>query len=811
MVALAGIGGEERYWVHIPATKPRAYRNGGLVAAAKAAKGSPAANMVGDSELVHVNKYEMEQLRQMWGEPAINPETGLPAYGLFKTLGKIVKGVAKIAATVVLTPVVGPVGAAAIVSAADTAISGGSIKDIAKSAGISAITAGAGQLGGKYAPKIGVSSDVGRAIGVGLGTVGTTAAQGGNLEESLLSGGIAGLGTYGTNRMLQGAIKNNTLGIGDAYSGLTNLGKDIANVTGIGPQYTSRLDIKPVDGAPDIRGYAADLGTVSSNALPGDIVVTGGGTKFTVVPKFKFNPDTGKVEQEEEYTPPGEEIIVNAGDTGFTVGGVGDLSAGGVDLLNADITQDEDGTILVNGTRVEDLKLTTGATDGDKDITVTAPKNNPAVTPTGEIFNPDSPGKVTPFYPDPLIVPSTSTTVPSLVPTGGMYTTTSLNRGLANIGFDPFTYGQGVAGQPGEFLFFTQNGRPYGQVAQYTGPLLNRPAAVVAAQRAAEEDVADVDTGPARLTLTEGAGTPGTTTQIGGNLGPATPENTGMTQERLDQLQDRYENMRSPEFFQYFKGVNDVLGTYVNRGYMTPEQAKAYQGRLEAAASAPNANLTSLRTAVPMPQISDFVKPTGTRPIDQAAVANIPTQLQAATAALPSDLTAGQYYNKYVAPLAGSYFNSGKLDAAGARGLTNAAFNFIKSNDLAGAQNAVNTYLANAGLTAPAMAEGGEAGDDMVSHLIAYHKDGGHEGPGRVKGIGSGQDDKIPAWLSDGEYVWSAQDVADLGDGSTDEGVRRLDKMRQMVRKRAGRKDVKNIAKPQHGIDKMLMAVGGAV
>jgi hypothetical protein len=109
------------------------------------------------------------------------------------------------------------------------------------------------------------------------------------------------------------------------------------------------------------------------------------------------------------------------------------------------------------------------------------------------------------------------------------------------------------------------------------------------------------------------------------------------------------------------------------------------------------------------------------------------------------------------------------------------------------------------------MAEGGEVDDDMVSHLIAYRKGGGHMGPGQVKGIGSGQDDKIPAWLSDGEYVWSAQDVADLGDGSTDEGVRRLDKMRQMVRKGAGRKDVKKIAKPQRGIEDMLKAVGGAV
>jgi hypothetical protein len=35
--------------------------------------------------------------------------------------------------------------------------------------------------------------------------------------------------------------------------------------------------------------------------------------------------------------------------------------------------------------------------------------------------------------------------------------------------------------------------------------------------------------------------------------------------------------------------------------------------------------------------------------------------------------------------------------------------------------------------------------------------------------------------------------------------------MRQMVRKGAGRKDVKKIAKPQRGIEDMLKAVGGAV
>lgn len=152
-------------------------------------------------------------------------------------------------------------------------------------------------------------------------------------------------------------------------------------------------------------------------------------------------------------------------------------------------------------------------------------------------------------------------------------------------------------------------------VNSYTPPANAAPVAPAPAAATNLVDSAAQATLPqsAQLTLNEGAApTNAPITQIGGNLGPSTPENTGMTQERLDQLQTRYNNMRSPEFFNYFKSVNDVLDTYVGRGYMTPDQAKAYQGRLETAASAPNANLTSLQSAVPMPQISDFRMPTGT-------------------------------------------------------------------------------------------------------------------------------------------------------------------------------------------------------
>ena len=51
-----------------------------------------------------------------------------------------------------------------------------------------------------------------------------------------------------------------------------------------------------------------------------------------------------------------------------------------------------------------------------------------------------------------------------------------------------------------------------------------------------------------------------------------------------------------------------------------------------------------------------------------------------------------------------------------------------------------------------------------------------------VKGKGDGQSDDIPAMLADGEYVWDAATVADLGNGSSDAGAKVLDGMRKAIR-----------------------------
>tara|TARA_R110002126_G_scaffold53859_1_gene145827 strand:- start:37660 stop:40095 length:2436 start_codon:yes stop_codon:yes gene_type:complete len=62
-----------------------------------------------------------------------------------------------------------------------------------------------------------------------------------------------------------------------------------------------------------------------------------------------------------------------------------------------------------------------------------------------------------------------------------------------------------------------------------------------------------------------------------------------------------------------------------------------------------------------------------------------------------------------------------------------------------------------------------------------------------VEGAGDGQSDSIPAMLADGEYVFDADTVAALGNGSNKAGAAMLDKMRQRIRKHKRSASHKNI------------------
>lgn len=78
-------------------------------------------------------------------------------------------------------------------------------------------------------------------------------------------------------------------------------------------------------------------------------------------------------------------------------------------------------------------------------------------------------------------------------------------------------------------------------------------------------------------------------------------------------------------------------------------------------------------------------------------------------------------------------------------------------------------------------ARGGRVAPSAASLLFT---EGGvpHKGSHYVQGDGGGQDDLIDARLADGEYVFDADVVAALGDGSNKEGARKLDEMRAAIR-----------------------------
>ena len=87
------------------------------------------------------------------------------------------------------------------------------------------------------------------------------------------------------------------------------------------------------------------------------------------------------------------------------------------------------------------------------------------------------------------------------------------------------------------------------------------------------------------------------------------------------------------------------------------------------------------------------------------------------------------------------------------------------------------------------LAEGGQPDDHAHPNYdgVALLRTGGLSGLGGkyVEGKGDGTSDDIAAMLADGEYVFSADVVAALGNGSNKAGAEELDRMVQAIRSRA--------------------------
>jgi hypothetical protein len=101
----------------------------------------------------------------------------------------------------------------------------------------------------------------------------------------------------------------------------------------------------------------------------------------------------------------------------------------------------------------------------------------------------------------------------------------------------------------------------------------------------------------------------------------------------------------------------------------------------------------------------------------------------------------------------------------------------------------VEPLKASGGMVLPLLAKSGGA-------LGKYNGREDFKGGKHVAGEGDGQSDDIPAWLADGEFVFPADVVSALGNGSTKAGTDKLYEMMHGIRSRARSKGPKDLPPP---------------
>jgi len=180
-----------------------------------------------DSMLAHITPREAQMLRANGGMGTINPATGLPEYGWFsdtikgignavggavKGIGSAIKGIVsspigRVLGTVALATFLGPgafgitglglgaTASTALASGAITALGGGSMKDVLKSAAIGGATAFFGAPGGAISNFVGgavTNAAANAAITSGIVGTGIGLLSGQKLQDAVKSGITAG-------------------------------------------------------------------------------------------------------------------------------------------------------------------------------------------------------------------------------------------------------------------------------------------------------------------------------------------------------------------------------------------------------------------------------------------------------------------------------------------------------------------------------------------------------------------------------------------------------------------------------------------
>ena len=151
-------------------------------------------------------------------------------------------------------------------------------------------------------------------------------------------------------------------------------------------------------------------------------------------------------------------------------------------------------------------------------------------------------------------------------------------------------------------------------------------------------------------------------------------------------------------------------------------------------------------------------------------------------------LTTGEASNEFVSPLAAFQKQIGLVQPeqeTKPEERTMPYFSYGQPSEVASvlSLDEEDQMAAKGGLMTPLMASGGLPVVHYAGKPRMDYRQGAY-----VQGPGDGQSDDIPAMLADGEYVFDAETVAALGNGSNKAGAKLLDKMREQIRahKRGG-------------------------
>jgi hypothetical protein len=186
--------------------EPQGFAQGGIVAAARRVAG---AGRNGDTMLAHITPREAQMLKQRGGAGSINPRTGLPEFflkKLFKSVGNALKKVfqnpiGRVLGTVGLTALLGPfAGAFAAPAAAGlgTALAGGSVKDVFRTAAFSFLSGPSSPLNEFLSPltdAMGLGSfspALAQGVRTGIMATGAGLLTGSNLKDAVREGMMMG-------------------------------------------------------------------------------------------------------------------------------------------------------------------------------------------------------------------------------------------------------------------------------------------------------------------------------------------------------------------------------------------------------------------------------------------------------------------------------------------------------------------------------------------------------------------------------------------------------------------------------------------